>query len=625
MDKNEKEVLDSYRQERKDRIAKQSKQANKKSNSHVKGKAFMGKVAKVLVSVVVIVAVLAASLNYFGVPQRLIKSVTIDGESYSMSELSCYYMQVYNYYAYYAYYYDSYYGEGYGSMFTGYDYNLSPTEQTKTDEDGNTITWDEFFLEEAINEMATMKRYYKLAVEAGIELTEDAEAEIQESIDSIQEQIDSYKTSSTNSQTGNYSVSRYLTLTYGKGVTEKFYKKVLTEQKYVELYQESRQEALEDGYSFDEVEAIYNEDTTVYDVVSFRWYTIDIVEDADDSEEEAEATEEQIAAAEQSAQKFIDTVKSQGDADEKVFKQVVLDTVGEDDENYETYKEEGATLLQKVNMDTLSSNISDDAASWLYEKNEDGSYTRQYGDMKYFVNDDNTTIYILYAVGTPFRDETKPASVRHILVQFPDEEETATAETTSEEAVTGEDETDVADATAAVTEDSTDVADDTASTVSASDKKSCLAEAEEILQMYQDYIDENFDGKADEDYFAELATEYSDDTGSASDGGLIEDMINDDTYVEAFENWVFAEGEYLGEERTAGETAIIETEYGYHIMFFVGEDEYAEWYNTILSELIDEDWDAEQTEFEESFAEDSIQRNETVVGWVKDACLDIIG
>lgn len=624
MDKNEKEVLDSYRQERKDRIAKQTKQANKKSNSHVKGKAVMGKVAKVLVSVVVIVAVLAASLNYFGVPQRLIKSVTIDGESYSMSELSCYYMQVYNYYAYYSYYYDSSYGEGYGSMFTGYDYNLSPSEQTTTDEDGNTITWDEFFLEEAINEMASMKRYYKLAVEAGIELTEDAQAEIQESIDSVQEQINSYKSSTTNAQTGNYSVSRYLTLTYGKGVTEKFYKKVITEQKYVELYQESRQEALEDAYSVEDVEAIYNEDTTVYDVVSFRWYTIDIVEDADDSEEDVEATEEQIAEAEQAAQKFIDTVKSQGNANESVFKQVVLDTVGEDDENYETYKEEGATLLQKVDMETLSSNISDDAANWLYEKNEDGSYARQYGEMKYFVDDDNTTVYVLFAVGTPFRDETKPASVRHILVQFPDEE-TETAETTSEEAVTGEAETDVADDTAAVAEDTTDVADEAEATVSASDKEACLAEAEEILQMYQDYIDENFDGEPDEDYFAELVAEYSDDSGSASEGGLIEDMINDDTYVEAFENWVFTEGEYAGEERTAGQTAIIETEYGYHIMYFVGEDEYAEWYHTILHELVDEDWEAEQTEFEESFAEDSIQRNETVIGWVKDACLDIIG
>lgn len=610
MDKNEKEVLDAYRQERKDRIAKQSKHANKKSNSHSKGKAVLAKIAKIAVSVVVIVAIVGATLNFFGVPQRLIKSVEIDGESYSMSELSCYYMQVYNYYAYTSYYYDSNYGEGYGSMFTGYDYNLSPAEQSKTDEDGNTVTWDEFFLDEAISEMASIKRYYKLALDAGIELTEDAEAEIQESIDSVQEQIDSYATSATNAASANYSVSRFLTLQYGKGVTEKFYKKVLTEQKYVELYQEARQEALEDNHTAEEVEAEYNKDTTKYDVVSFRWYTIDIV----DADSDAEATDAQITAATQSAQTFIDAVKSQANYNEETFKQVVLDTVGEDDANYESYKEEAGTLLQKADMSTISSNISEDAADWFFEKDDAGKYVRQAGEMKYFVDDNKETVYILYAIGTPFRDETKPASVRHILVQFPEDSDTTASESVTGESATGEDETAV------------DTANTTADgEVSQSVKDECLAEAKEILKTYQDYIDENLNGEPDEDYFAELATEHSDDTGSASSGGLIDSMSNNGTYVVAFEDWVFAEGEFAGEERKAGSTAIIETEYGYHIMFYVGEDENAEWYHSILHELVDADWEKEQTEFEDSFAEDTIQRNDTVVGWVKDACLDIIG
>lgn len=611
MEKNEKEVLDAYRQERKERIAKQSKQSNKKSNSHSKGKSVLAKIAKVAVSVVVIVAIVAATLNFFGVPQRLIKAVEIDGESYSMSELSCYYMQVYNYYSSYSYYYDSYYGEGYGSIFTGYDYSVAPDEQSKTDEDGNTITWDEFFLDEAISQMTSIKRYYKLALDAGIELTEDAEAEIQESLDSVQEQIDSYKTSSTNSASANYSVSRFLTLTYGKGVTERFYKKILTEQKYVELYQEARQEALEENYSFEDVEAEYNKDVTEYDVVSFRWYTISIIED----DSEASATDAQIASAEQSAQAFIDAVKSQAGYNEDTFKQVVLDTVGEDDDNYETYQQEAATLLQKADMSTLSSNISEDAANWLYEMNDSGEYVRQAGEMRYFVDDDKETVYIIYAIGTPFRDETKPASVRHILVQFPDEDETDVAESASGDAVNAEDTTDVADS----------ASDTTTTEISQATKDECLAKAEEILKEYKDYIDENRNGEADEDYFAELAVEYSDDTGSASDGGLISEMANDGSYVVEFEDWVFAEGNYAGEERKAGTTAIIETEYGYHIMFFVSEDEYAEWYSTILHELVDVDWEAEQTEFEESFAEDSIQQNETVVGWVRNSCLDMIG
>lgn len=603
MDNNEKQNLDNYRQERKERIAKQNKAAAKKSNSHSGAKAVAGKIVSAVIAVVVVVAIVAASLNFFGVPQRLIKAVTIDGESYSMSELSCYYMQIYTNYANYSYSYDSNYGEGYGKMLTGYDYNLPPYEQTTTDHDGNTITWDEFFLEEAIENMANIKRYYKVAVEAGIEMTDEASDEIQETIDSIQTQIDSYKSSSTNPQAGNYSVSRYLTLQYGKGVTEKFFKKVLTEQKMVELYQESRQDAIADGYSSEKIESVYAEAPTDYDVVDVRWFTFDVETSEDDAATTEDTSEENnaaVTAAQQKAQAFIDKVKAEANYSEQTFKNVVLETVGEDDENYESYKQDAGTLLQKADNATIKSNVSEDAANWLFETNDSGAYVRQAGDMKYFVNGDSDTVYVFYATGTPYRDETKFASVRHILVKYPD---------ATTEAVSGEETSDVAEET----------------TVSAEVKSECESEAASILADYESYIAENFSGVANEEYFGELASNLSDDTGSASEGGLISDLENNGAYVAEFEDWVFAEGDFAGEERTPGTTAIIETEYGYHIMYYVSQNEYAEWYQTILDNLVSEDWETEQTEFEESFAEDAIVRKEKVEGWVKDACLDLIG
>lgn len=600
MDNNEKQNLDTYRQERKERIAKQNKAAAKKSNSHSGAKNVMSKVVSAVIAIVVVVAIVGASLNFFGVPQRLINAVTIDGESYSMSELSCYYMQIYNNYANYSYSYDSNYGEGYGKMLTGYDYNLSPAEQTTTDHDGNTITWDEFFLEEAIENMANIKRYYKVAVDAGIELTEDAETEIQETIDSIETQIASY-----DNQNANYSTSRYLTLMYGKGVTEKFFKQVLTEQKIVELYQQSRQDALADAHSAEDVEAVYAEAPSDYDVVDFRWYTIDVETEEDSttaSEDTSENSNASLETAKQQAETFIEKVKSQSNYNEETFKNVVLETVGEDDEYYETYKEDAATLLQKADKSTISSNVSEDAAAWLFETNDDGAYIRQAGDMTYFASDDDSTVYVFYATGTPYRNETKNASVRHILVQFPEETEATSEEAVSGEAETGED-----------TEVSADI------------KAECYSEAESILADYESYIAENLNGEADEDYFGELASNLSDDTGSAGDGGLIEGLANDGQYVKAFEDWVFSEGEFEGEKRTPGSTAIIETEYGYHIMYYVSEDKNAEWYQTIIDNLVSEEWEKEQTVFEESFAEDAIVRKEKIEGWVKDACLDIIG
>lgn len=605
MDNFEKQNLDNYRQERKERIAKQNKSAAKKSNSHSGAKAVMGKIVSGVIAVAVVVAIVFGSLNFFGVPQRVVKAVTIDGESYSMSELSFYYMQIYTNYANYSYSYESNYGEGYGALLTGYDYTISPDKQTKKDADGNEITWDEFFMDEAIKNMANIKRYYKVAVEAGIELTDEAKAEIEETVESIQTQIDSYKTSQ-NPDAANYSVSGFLTLQYGKGVTEKFFRQIMAEQKIVELYQESRQDALADAHGKEDIEAVYEKAPSDYDVVDFRWYTIEVnpeAESDDAAEPSSEESEAKLNAAKQKAEAFIEKVKSVSNYNEETFKNVVLETVGKDDENYETYKQEAATLLQKADKATVKSNVSEDASKWLFETNDDGAYVRQAGDITYYVSSDNETIYIFYATGTPYRDETKSASVRHILVKFPE-----TTTSASEEPVSGEETSEVEDVT-----------------VSADTKEQCKKEAESILADYQTYIKENLDGKADGEYFGELASELSDDTASASEGGLIEGLRNDGTYVTAFEDWVFSEGEFAGEERTVGSTAIIETEYGYHVMFYDSVAENPEWYQTIVDEMIGDEWEAEQTKFEESFAEDAIVRKEKIVAKVKESCLDIIG
>ncbi len=604
MDKKENKTVDEYRQERKERIAKQHKASAKKSRSHEGAKNAFSKILGALVAVVVVVAILAAGLNFFGVPQRLIKSVTIDGESYSMSELSCYYMQVYNNYANNSYNYDTNYGEGYGKIFTGYDYNLSPSEQSTKDDDGNSITWDEKFLDEAVEQLANVKRYYNAAVDANISLSDEDNDDIDATIESIETQIKTY-----GNQTSNYSVSRYLTLMYGKGVTESFFRKVLKEQKLVELYQESRQTALEENYSADDVNKIYSESRSEYDSVDFRWYTID-VNDGLDEDAVSKLTDEEkaanLAAAKAKAETFISKVTSVNDYNEQTFKDVVLETVGTQDANYETYKEEAATLLQKTSYEKIKTNVSEDAAKWLFEANDKGEYVRTAGDIKYYVSSDESTIYILFATGVPYKNETKHVSVRHILVKFPDETEAVA------ESVTGEEET----SAEAVTEDGA---------VSEKTKAECKKEAESILADYNAYIKENFDGKPDEDYFIELVGEHTDDTGSKEDGGLISHMANDGSYVAAFEDWAFTEGEFEGEKREPGSTAVIESEYGYHVMYYVEQEEHPEWYATILDELVSEDWEKEQDEFEKKFAEDAIVRNAKVEAWVKDACLDIIG
>ena len=90
------------------------------------------------------------------------------------------------------------------------------------------------------------------------------------------------------------------------------------------------------------------------------------------------------------------------------------------------------------------------------------------------------------------------------------------------------------------------------------------AKAEEIYDMWKD-------GEATEDSFAELAEEYSEDPGSASNGGLYEEVYPGQM-VDAFNDWCF------DASRQVGDSGIVETDYGYHIMYFSGTCDQAYWY-----------------------------------------------
>ncbi len=72
-------------------------------------------------------------------------------------------------------------------------------------------------------------------------------------------------------------------------------------------------------------------------------------------------------------------------------------------------------------------------------------------------------------------------------------------------------------------------------------------------------------GAMTEDSFAQLAKEKSED-GSASVGGLYEDVMKGDM-VENFENWI------LDASRKKGDHDLIQTQFGYHIMYFVDSTE----------------------------------------------------
>ena len=83
----------------------------------------------------------------------------------------------------------------------------------------------------------------------------------------------------------------------------------------------------------------------------------------------------------------------------------------------------------------------------------------------------------------------------------------------------------------------------------------CMSEAQRILDLWLQ--------NPTEDYFAELANEHSDDQdGKVTNGGIYQGITSETNFVKPFLDWC------MDENRKVGDYGIVQTEYGYHIMYF---------------------------------------------------------
>lgn len=126
------------------------------------------------------------------------------------------------------------------------------------------------------------------------------------------------------------------------------------------------------------------------------------------------------------------------------------------------------------------------------------------------------------------------------------------------------------------------------------------ASKEAIKKNAEDLLNQWKSGDKTEESFAKLATEKTADTGSQDNGGLYENVVRG-KMVEAFDSWIFDEA------RKPGDTDIVETDYGYHIMYFVSKSDEPSWKISVKEAKASEDADAK---LEELAKEDAYKINE---------------
>lgn len=104
-------------------------------------------------------------------------------------------------------------------------------------------------------------------------------------------------------------------------------------------------------------------------------------------------------------------------------------------------------------------------------------------------------------------------------------------------------------------------AEDGTTTYSDEEWTACEKKAQDLLNRY-------LSGDQTEEFFGELAELYTEDPGSKQTGGLYED-VQTGAMVPEFDAWCF------DDSRKVGDTGLVKTTYGYHVMFYSGDE--AEW------------------------------------------------
>lgn len=417
------------------------------------------------------------------------------------------------YYASIVSYYEQYASYGYYNLDTTKDYS----KQYTTDDDGKKISWQKFFETEALNEVEQITTYYSKAIDEGVTLTSAQKK-------TIDKQITSLKDSASQNDV---SLDQYIKANFGAYCSEDTIRLML-EQYYLSANYKGKFKS-EAKVTNDDVDKYYNEHKNDYKKIEFYYIAspYDATDDASKSKsiKNAEKTmakmkdkKSVLALVPEVYSSYIDSdVKSSMESDSKLTEKKARE---------EAVKSYESNVVATVTGST--SPFDDEMNTWLF------SDDTKVGSKKYYVDEDAGYIYIVLKTSKATVEDDETYTVRHILI---------TPESDSDSSSSSSD----------------------SSTKKYTDEQWAAAKkkAESVLEKFNKTDKSEYS-------FAKLAEEYSTDTASTSSGssdafGGLYESVTLGQMVPEFEKWA------IDDSRKYGDTGIVKSDYGYHIMFFIND------------------------------------------------------
>lgn len=466
-----------------------------------------------ILTIIVLAALIFLGVRYYTVPNgkegELMNppavAATVNGTNVSVGMYNYYYSSVVSYYEQYAMY-------GYFDLDTTKSYD----KQFTTDDEGNKITWAEFFRNEALREIELNLVYYTKGKEEGITLSKNQQ-------NTINDQIESLKASASESEV---SLDEYISENFGDYCTESTVRLML-EQYYIAMDYKGKF-SIDYKPSEDEINSFYNDHKNDYYQINFSYIATEYDATDDDTKAKSQAVIDDYMDKITDRDSIIALVPT---VYAEYIQTDVDNAMASDSSLTEEEAREDAIANYEMNVDTTvtgaDSPFGDEITQWLF------SDDTPIGSKNYYIDEDSGYAYIILKTEKATQDDSDTYSVRHILI-CPESDEEST-----------DDSTDSTEET--YTDEQWQAAEDKANSI----------------------LDEFNSGDKSEYSFALLAEENSEDTASTSAGsnglfgGLYEGVTKGEM-VSEFENWA------LDSSRKYGDTGIVKSDYGYHIMFYVG-------------------------------------------------------